>query len=117
MTADLLAIVVPVFLTAAIGFAWERSGRVFDTDFVTGIVLTIATPCLVFSSLTRLDVSLETLGAIAGSYLAVLVVLGVAGAVVIRSALKAVVTILPAHRHVREPRQHGHSSGFFCFWR
>jgi predicted permease len=69
MTADLFAIVVPVFLTAAIGFAWERSGRVFDTDFVTGIVLTIATPCLVFSSLTRLDVSLETLGAIAGSYL------------------------------------------------
>ncbi|MCX8230347.1 MAG: AEC family transporter [Alphaproteobacteria bacterium] len=88
MTAGLFAIVVPVFLTAAIGFAWERSGRVFDTDFVTGIVLTIATPCLVFSSLTRLDVSLETLGAIAGSYLAVLVVLGVAGAVIIRSALR-----------------------------
>ena len=88
MTDDLFAIVAPVFLTAAIGFAWERSGRVFDTDFVTGIVLTVATPCLVFSSLTRLDVSLETLGAIAGSYLAVLFVLAVVGAIVIRYALR-----------------------------
>ena len=88
MTGDLFAIVAPVFLTAAIGFAWERSGRVFDTDFVTGIVLTVATPCLVFSSLTRLDVSLETLGAIAGSYLAVLFVLAVVGAIVIRYALR-----------------------------
>jgi len=57
MTGDLFAIVAPVFLTAAIGFAWERSGRAFDTDFVTGIVLTVATPCLVFSSLTRLGVA------------------------------------------------------------
>ena len=88
MTGDLFAIVAPVFLTAAIGFAWERSGRVFDTDFVTGIVLTIATPCLVFSSLTRLDVSLEALGAIAGSYLAVLFVLAVVGALAIRYVLK-----------------------------
>ncbi|NQV82015.1 MAG: AEC family transporter, partial [Alphaproteobacteria bacterium] len=84
MTGALFSIVAPVFLTAAIGFAWVRSGRVFDTDFVTGIVLTIATPCLVFSSLTRLDVSLETLGAVAGSYLSVLVLIGLVGAVVIK---------------------------------
>ncbi|MDA0367092.1 MAG: AEC family transporter [Proteobacteria bacterium] len=88
MTSELFSIVAPVFLTAAIGFAWVRSGRVFDTDFVTGIVLTIATPCLVFSSLTRLDVSLETLGAVAGSYLSVLVLVGLVGAVVIKYALR-----------------------------
>ncbi len=87
MSSDLFAIVAPVFLTAAIGFAWARSGRVFDTDFVTGIVLTVATPCLVFSSLTRLDVSLQTLGAIAGSYLAVLLVLGAVGGLIIRYVL------------------------------
>jgi len=88
LTADLFAIVAPVFLTAAIGYAWERSGRGFDTEFVTGIVLTIATPCLVFSSLTRLDVSLSALGTIAGSYLIVLAIMGVAGALVLRPLLR-----------------------------
>ena len=88
MINELFSIVAPVFLTAAIGFAWVKSGRVFDTDFVTGIVLTIATPCLVFSSLTRLDVSMEPLAAVAGSYLSVLALMGVVGAAIIKYVLR-----------------------------
>ncbi len=88
MTGNLLAIVAPVFVTAAIGFLWARSGRRFDTEFVTGIVLTIATPCLVFSSLTRLDVSLTALGTVAGSYLTVLTATGVVGALAIHYVLR-----------------------------
>lgn len=88
MIDELFSIVAPVFLTAAIGFAWVRSGRIFDTDFVTGIVLTVATPCLVFSSLTRLDVSMETLGAVAGSYLSVLALIGIVGAAAIKYVLR-----------------------------
>ena len=88
MINELFSIVAPVFLTAAIGFAWVKSGRVFDTDFVTWIVLTIATPCLVFSSLTRLDVSMETLAAVAGSYLSVLALMGVVGAAIIKYVLR-----------------------------
>ncbi len=88
MTADLFAIVAPVFLTAAIGFAWVRSGRGFDTEFVTGIVLTIATPCLVFSSLTRLDVSLSALSSVAGAYLLVLTLVAIGGALVFHFLLR-----------------------------
>ena len=54
MSADLLSIIAPVFITVAIGYLWARLGRPFDADFITNIVLTVATPCLVFASLSDL---------------------------------------------------------------
>ncbi|MBM3505190.1 MAG: AEC family transporter [Alphaproteobacteria bacterium] len=84
MQGDLFAVIAPVLITAAIGYAWSKSGRAFDTEFITTIVLTIATPCLVFSSLTRLPVAVETMAQVAVAYLVVLVLLGVGGAVFLR---------------------------------
>ena len=65
MIGELFAIIAPVFLIVAIGFAWARIGRPFDTEFVTAIVLMVATPCLVFSSLTGLGVDLTLSGEVA----------------------------------------------------
>jgi predicted permease len=81
---DLFAIIAPVFITAALGFAWSKSGRAFDTDFITAIVLTLATPCLVFSSLTQLSVSLNAMAEVALGFLAVLAALGIGGALLLR---------------------------------
>ncbi|NQW10268.1 MAG: AEC family transporter [Alphaproteobacteria bacterium] len=71
---DLLAIVAPVFACAAIGWIWAKLGRSFDSETVTGLVVTIGTPCLVFDTLTRLELSLAAFG-----QMALATVLAVAG--------------------------------------
>ncbi len=62
---DLLGIVVPVFVCAAIGWTWAKLGKAFDSETVTGLTVQIGTPCLVFSTLTRLDLSLHEFGVMA----------------------------------------------------
>lgn len=55
---DLLEIVVPVFVCAAIGWTWAKLGKAFDSETVTGLTVQIGTPCLVFDTLTRLDLDI-----------------------------------------------------------
>lgn len=62
---DLLAIVAPVFACAALGWIWAKLDRPFDSETITGLVVTIGTPCLVFDTLTRLQLSLAVFGQIA----------------------------------------------------
>jgi predicted permease len=64
---DLLAIVSPVFACAAIGWIWKRMDRPFDSDTVTGLTVNIGTPCIVFDTLTRLDLSLADFGLMAAA--------------------------------------------------
>ena len=52
--ADIVAVVAPVFLIAALGYGWSRAGLPFDSAFITSFMLNVATPCLVFSTLARL---------------------------------------------------------------
>ena len=54
LLADIAAVVVPVFLIAALGFGWSRAKLPYDSAFITTFAINIATPCLVFSSLVRL---------------------------------------------------------------
>lgn len=54
LLSGIAAVVVPVFLIAAIGFGWKRAGLPYDSAFITTFAVNISTPCLVFSSLTRL---------------------------------------------------------------
>jgi predicted permease len=50
-------IVAPVFLLAAIGYAWVRVLRWnYDVEFVTRLAMTLSIPCLVFMALTRSEV-------------------------------------------------------------
>ncbi|MGB3408323.1 MAG: AEC family transporter [Jannaschia sp.] len=53
LATTVLSIVAPVFLLAAIGFAWVRLGFDYDTAFVTRLAMTLAVPCLVFVALSR----------------------------------------------------------------
>ncbi len=47
-------IVAPVFLLAAIGYAWVRGlGWNYDVEFVTRLSMTLSVPCLIFMALTR----------------------------------------------------------------
>ena len=71
-------VVAPVFLLAAIGFAWVRRGWAYDVEFVTRLSMTLSIPCLIFMALVRSDVDPRLLR---DTVLAALVAYGVVGAV------------------------------------
>lgn len=56
MLTEIAAIVLPILLCASIGVIWARSGTPYDTVFVTRVVMNIGMPCLIISSLDRMDI-------------------------------------------------------------
>lgn len=95
MFAQIATIITPLFVCAGIGFFWHRWGPPFDTRGVTNLALTLGMPCLVFSSLTRLEVPPEVFGEMAGAYGLALVVLLAVGFVVVRAFRLPLTTYLP----------------------
>ena len=53
---EVAQVVAPVFLLAAIGFAWVRRGWSYDVEFVTRLAMTLSIPCLIFMALVRSNV-------------------------------------------------------------
>jgi predicted permease len=79
---DIAAIIAPLFVIAGIGLAWGRSGRPFDTNMIGALTLYFGVPCLIFSAMTKLQISPVAFGSIAGIFtLAVLVNMVIAAAV------------------------------------
>ncbi|XXF10803.1 AEC family transporter [Pseudomonas sp. D2-3] len=56
MLAELFAVLAPVIIVSAIGYAWARSGQAYPTEFIARLVLTIGTPSLVLATLSRADI-------------------------------------------------------------
>lgn len=59
-----LEIVAPVFLLAAIGFAWVKLGFEYRIKFVTQMAMTLSVPCLIFSALVRTEIDPQTLSTV-----------------------------------------------------
>ena len=59
-----LQIVAPVFLLAAIGFAWVKVGWQYEIEFVTRLAMTISVPALIFVALMKADISADTLSSL-----------------------------------------------------
>ncbi len=51
MLTTVLGIVAPVFILGTVGFAWDKAGHGYPTDFVTRLAMTLAVPCLIFTAL------------------------------------------------------------------
>ncbi|GHA47285.1 transporter [Amylibacter ulvae] len=49
-------VVAPVFLLAAIGFAWIKAGYEYRIEFVTTLAMTLSVPCLIFVALMESEV-------------------------------------------------------------
>jgi len=96
MFEQLIAVIAPVVVTAAIGYGWARSGRPFDTELVTALVTQIGTPCLVFASLSNLSVAPGTLGAMALIYAVMMVGFAALGGAVLTAARLPFHSYLPA---------------------
>ncbi|MEQ8664704.1 MAG: AEC family transporter [Rhodospirillales bacterium] len=60
MLSQLLNIIAPVAIAVAIGFAWRRKGLAFDIKLVSALVTNIGTPCLVFSTLSNVEIGEKT---------------------------------------------------------
>ena len=76
MIAEVAAVLAPVFVLAAIGYGWRLTGAPFDMPFVTRIIMYVAGPCLVFSSLSQLALPLTQFWQMVGAM--IVVTLGVA---------------------------------------
>jgi malate permease and related proteins len=74
--AEVAAVLAPVFVLASIGYGWRLTGAPFDMPFVTRIIMYVAGPCLVFTSLSQLTLPLEQFWQMVGAM--VVVTLGVA---------------------------------------
>ena len=87
--------IAPVFVCAGIGFTWRKLGHPFDTRMVGALALNLGMPCLVFSSLTRLNVSLTAFAEMLGAYAVVMVCFLFVGLAAIRSLKVPAHTYLP----------------------
>lgn len=72
-----LQIVAPVFLLAAVGFAWVKVGWEYEVEFVTRIAMTLSVPALIFVALMQADISREALSGLFMASLAAYVVLAI----------------------------------------
>ncbi len=64
-------IVLPVFVCVLIGFGWRAFGGRYDTAMVSSLVMNVAAPCLVVSTLGSVSLALPTLIQIGVVYAAV----------------------------------------------
>lgn len=79
MLVELIAIILPVIAVVALGYAWQRGGKPFEAQFVTRLVTMIGTPCLIFATLTSLEVPLAAYGQILVAGLTIMVCLAILG--------------------------------------
>jgi predicted permease len=91
---ELLSVVAPVFVVALVGLIWARSGTRFDEDSISRLVLNVGIPCLVFRTLTSLDVPPAEIARMAGLAAGVMSMFAIGGF----AALK--VMNLPAHTYL-----------------
>jgi predicted permease len=96
MFATLLAIIAPILIASAIGFAWGRSGKPFDSTLVTALVTTLGTPCLIASTLTRLHPDANALATMAVVTLLSFLAFGVFGLAILRLLKLPYHSYLPA---------------------
>lgn len=64
LALTVLDIVAPVFLLAALGFAWVKLGFEYRIQFVTRLSMTLAVPCLIFVSLMQTEIETGALRAL-----------------------------------------------------
>lgn len=96
MFMQLLTIIAPVFICAAIGYGWARAGRPFETEMVTNMVTAIGVPTLVYATLVKVEVDPVQLQEMALATVLFLVVIGSLGWAFLKGLGQPVRSFLPA---------------------
>ena len=92
----ILPAVLPVLITALIGYALAKANRPFDNKTITFLVASIGTPALVFFNLARTTVAPGALATIAAATVVAISFYLVAGALVLRALGLKWRTFLPS---------------------
>ncbi len=96
MFEQLVSIIAPVLICAAIGYGWAMKGRPFNTEMVTHLVTAVGVPCLVFTTLVNVDIDMNALGLMAGATFAAISAMAVVGAIVLKLWGKSIRAFLPS---------------------
>lgn len=75
-----LGIIAPIIICACIGFVWSKKRLPYNADFVSTLVMNIGAPCLIVSTLSKVDIPKDfaaTLVLVAASGLALTALLSV----------------------------------------
>jgi predicted permease len=91
---ELVAIVAPIYVAIGLGFAWGRSGRPWDRELITELVMTVGAPCLVFSSLVGVEVDPAAMREMAFAAVVALLTFALLGAAVLRAFGLSISTFL-----------------------
>lgn len=70
MPVEIFSILAPVFICAGIGLCWSKSGKRYDTELITAIVSYFGTPCLIFHSISAVEIAPRAIISMAGAALA-----------------------------------------------
>lgn len=71
LAITVLNITAPVFILAAVGFAWVKMGFEYRIEFVTRLTMTVSVPCLIFVALMNAKIEPTALAALSlASFLA-----------------------------------------------
>ena len=93
MFTELVGIVAPIYIAIGLGFAWGRSGRHWDRELITELVMTVGAPCLVFSSLVGMQVAPAAMAEMALAAVAALATFAVLGAAELKLSGLSIPTI------------------------
>ena len=95
MFFELWSVMAPVFICTAIGYCWARSSTPYSAEFVSRIVMNIGAPCLVISTISKVEVSGQEFYAVA--FAALLIFLGTAilGMLALRISGGSIRALLP----------------------
>ena len=96
MIAEVAAVLAPVFVLAALGYGWRLTGAPFDLPFVTRVIMYVAGPCLVFTSLSELTVPLSDFWGMVGAMIVVTLTVAAVSAVLIKFLGLSQRSFLPA---------------------
>lgn len=83
MVAEILTIIAPVFLIAALGYLWARAGKRFDSVMVTELTVLVTTPCLVIDTFLRAELSMGAFGDMVVATLVLYTLVALSGALVL----------------------------------
>lgn len=96
MFETLIAIVAPVLISAAIGYAWAYFGKPYNTEMVTHLVTAVGVPCLVFTTLVNVEIELDALAQMAGATVVALAIMGAVGFAILKIWGWSVQAFLPS---------------------
>ncbi len=99
MLSQIFSVIAPVFLIAGIGFLWAKRGMPFDNTTISSLVMNVGSPCLVFSSLTRIHLEGSAFTSVLMASVGILIGALVLGAGLLMLLRQPMRTFLPSLVH------------------